>query len=407
VSISPAAYRIVTALLCAALATLLCWQQHRLPADLLSLLPQLPFILLPVALLIPLFSNHSKELATSLLMLCAYWLIRNHLQAPLQTVPAAQIFYLLCVVLPINVLALIWLPEHGLRHPQGIAIALLPAIGLFLLAQLLVANPGLMADTSRTNIASAIGSIHLSALSAWLYGLAFACAIFSAIWQQQMYASSAVGCALILAITMGWIDVANISAIMFTGLGLLLTINITSGLFHIGFYDELTQIGNRRALLAAAKTAGNQYSLAMIDADHFKKINDRFGHDLGDQALRVIASCISKVGCGAKAFRYGGEEFCLLFKEKSQAEVTDCLEQLRQAIANYDMVIRDKKARPAQCAKGEKNRGASRRHSNLRLTVSVGVVDSSAGGSFEQLIKLADRALYRAKAGGRNRLAFA
>jgi diguanylate cyclase (GGDEF)-like protein len=222
-----------------------------------------------------------------------------------------------------------------------------------------------------------------------------------------MYASSAVGCALILSITMGWIDVANISAIMFTGLGLLLTINITSGLFHIGFYDELTQIGNRRALLAAAKTAGNQYSLAMIDADHFKKINDRFGHDLGDQALRVIASCISKVGCGAKAFRYGGEEFCLLFKEKSQAEVTDCLEQLRQAIANYDMVIRDKKARPAQCAKGEKNRGASRRHSNLRLTVSVGVVDSSAGGSFEQLIKLADRALYRAKAGGRNRLAFA
>ena len=265
-SISPAAYRIVTALLCAALATLLCWQQHRLPADLLSLLPQLPFILLPVALLIPLFSNHSKELATSLLMLCAYWLIRNHLQAPLQTVPAAQIFYLLCVVLPINVLALIWLPEHGLRHPQGIAIALLPAIGLFLLAQLLVANSGLMADTSRTNIASAIGSIHLSALSAWLYGLAFACAIFSAIWQQQMYASSAVGCALILAITMGWIDVANISAIMFTGLGLLLTINITSGLFHIGFYDELTQIGNRRALLAAAADAKAKAAVAKAQA---------------------------------------------------------------------------------------------------------------------------------------------
>ena len=392
-SISPVVYRILSVMLCAVLAVILSWQQHLLPADLLNLLPLLPFILLPVALLIALFSNCSKALATSLLMLCAYWLIRQYLQAPLQTMPAAQIFYLLCTVLPITVLALVWLPE--------------PATTLLLLAQLLVTNPSLINEASQANIASAVWGIHLSALSGWLYSLTFACAIFSAIWQQQIYANSAAGCALILAITMGWIDVVNISAIMFTGLGLLLTINITSGLFHIGFYDELTQIGNRRALLAAAATAGNHYSLAMIDADHFKKINDRFGHDLGDQALRVIASCISKVGCGAKAFRYGGEEFCLLFKGKSQAEVADCLEQLRQAIANYDMVIRDKKARPTQRAKGEKNRGATRRHSNLRLTVSVGVVDSSAGGSFEQLIKLADRALYRAKAGGRNRLAFA
>ena len=174
----------------------------------------------------------------------------------------------------------------------------------------------------------------------------------------------------------------------------------------MGFYDELTQIGNRRALLAALKTAGNHYSLAMVDADHFKKINDRFGHDLGDQALKVIASCISNTG-GARAFRYGGEEFCLLFKGKSREEVADSLEQVRQSIANYDMVIRDKKHRPTEQTEGKKKRGASKRHSNLRLTVSVGVVDSSDGGSFEQLIKLADRALYKAKAGGRNRLAFA
>jgi diguanylate cyclase (GGDEF)-like protein len=174
----------------------------------------------------------------------------------------------------------------------------------------------------------------------------------------------------------------------------------------LGFYDELTQIGNRRALLAALKTAGSHYSLAMIDADHFKKINDRFGHDLGDQALKVIANCISKPD-GARAFRYGGEEFCLLFKGKSRQQVAASLEQVRQAIANYDMVIRDKKHRPSNQTMGQKKRGASKRHSNLRLTVSVGVVDSSDGGSFEQLIKLADRALYKAKAAGRNQLAFA
>ena len=97
----------------------------------------------------------------------------------------------------------------------------------------------------------------------------------------------------------------------------------------------------------------------------------------------------------------------MLFKGKSREEIADRLEQVRQAIANYDMVIRDKKHRPSEHSAGHKKRGAFRRKSNLRLTVSVGVVDSSDGGTFEQLIKLADRALYKAKASGRNRLAFA
>lgn len=84
-----------------------------------------------------------------------------------------------------------------------------------------------------------------------------------------------------LIVLLCWVNIENISATMFIGIGLLLTINISSGLFRLGFYDELTQIGNRRALQAAVKTAGNHYTLAMVDADHFKKINDRFGHDPG------------------------------------------------------------------------------------------------------------------------------
>ena len=96
-----------------------------------------------------------------------------------------------------------------------------------------------------------------------------------------------------------------------------------------------------------------------------------------------------------------------MFKGKTRDQVADCLEELRKAIANYDMVIRDKKQRPKEQGIGEKKRGASKRHSNLRLTVSVGVADSTNGGSFEHLVKLADRALYKAKAGGRNRLEFA
>jgi len=407
VSMSPTAYRFITPAICVALSLLLCWQQSILSEPLKTLLPQLPFILLPIAALIAALSNQSRELATSLMMLCAYWLVRNYLQMPLQSLPAAQIFYLLSFFVPAVILYLLFIPEHGLRHARGTGIALLPSTALFVLSQLFAASPNLMAVASLANIDDQLWNTHLSPLSGAWYLLVLICAVTMASRREHIFDSSAAGCMLILFITLGWIDVANISAIMFIGIGLLLTANITSGLFYIGFYDELTQIGNRRALLAALKTAGNHYSLAMVDADHFKKINDRFGHDLGDQALKVIASCISKTGSGARAFRYGGEEFCLLFKGKSREEVADSLEQVRQAIANYDMVIRDKTQRPSQAAAGQKRRGATKRKSNLRLTVSVGVVDSSAGGSFEQLIKLADRALYKAKAGGRNQLAFA
>jgi len=205
-------------------------------------------------------------------------------------------------------------------------------------------------------------------------------------------------------VTLGWIQLSAISAFMFAGIGVLLIINLTGSLLNIGFRDELTQIGNRRALRQAAKALRGPYSVAMVDADYFKKINDQFGHDLGDQALRVIASLLTKTAEGAKPFRYGGEEFCLLFKSKSKQEVLQTLEQIRLAIANYDMVVRNKKQRPKKPQQGEKRRGASKRSGELRLTVSIGVANGDGSRDFEQVLKQADRALYRAKAKGRNQV---
>ena len=124
---SPTAYRFITPAICVALSLLLCWQQSILSEPLKTLLPQLPFILLPIAALIAALSNQSRELATSLMMLCAYWLVRNYLQMPLQSLPAAQIFYLLSFFVPAVILYLLFIPEHGLRHARGTGIALLPS----------------------------------------------------------------------------------------------------------------------------------------------------------------------------------------------------------------------------------------------------------------------------------------
>ena len=372
--------------------------------DLTSLLLHLPYILLALAALLTLLSNHAVEAGATICMLCVYWLIQTQLQVRLETQPAGQIFYLLNGLLPCLMLTYAFIPEQSCREPLGLGIIALAPVLIILLSRLLAFDGDLVLASAQQALDNPLFGSHLSALSTALYLIAFGTCLGLCIYRQQTLESSLLGCTLMAYTTFGWIQLANISAFMFAGIGVLLSINLTASLLNIGYRDELTQIGNRRALKQSAKSLRGRYSVAMVDADYFKKINDRYGHDLGDQALRVIAGLLRKTADGAKPFRYGGEEFCLLFKGKSKQEVMDTLENIRQAIANYDMVIRDKKHRPKAPKQGEKRRGASRRNCELRLTVSIGVASSDNSGEFDQVLKSADKALYRAKANGRNRV---
>ena len=372
--------------------------------DLTFLLLQLPYILLILATLLALLSNHALEAGTTISMLCIYWLIQSQLQVPLESQPAGQIFYLLGILAPCLILVYAFMPEQSCRQPLGLAaIALSPAI-IILLARLLAFDNELFVASAQKALNSPLFSSHLPTLSTALYLVAFGTCLGLCIYRRHPLESSLLGCTLMTYTTFGWIQLTHISAFLFSGIGVLLSINLTGSLLSIGYRDELTQIGNRRALKQSAKTLRGSYSVAMVDADYFKKINDQYGHDLGDQALRVIAGLLQKTAGGAKPFRYGGEEFCLLFKGKSKQEVIDTLENIRRAIANYQMVIRDKKHRPKASVQGEKRRGASRRNGELRLTVSIGFASSNQSGHFDQVLKKADKALYRAKATGRNRV---
>jgi diguanylate cyclase (GGDEF)-like protein len=372
--------------------------------DLIFLLLQLPYILLALAAVLALLSNHAVEAGATISMLCVYWLIQTQLQIPLETQPAGQIYYLLSLFVPCLLLSYAFMPEQNCRQPLGLAAIALASVIVILLARLLAFDSDLFLASAQQALSYSLFNGHLSTLSTALYLVAFGTCLGLCIYRQQPLESSLLGCTLMSYVTFGWIHLSNISAFMFAGIGVLLSINLTGSLLSIGYRDELTQIGNRRALKQSAKTLRGSYSVAMVDADYFKKINDQYGHDLGDQALRVIAGLLRKTADGGKAFRYGGEEFCQLFKGKSRQEVIDTLENIRQAIANYDMVIRDKKHRPKASKQGEKRRGASRRNSELRLTVSIGVASSDNSGHFEQVLKKADKALYRAKARGRNQV---
>ena len=162
-------------------------------------------------------------------------------------------------------------------------------------------------------------------------------------------------------------------------------------------HDELTHLYNRRAMetfLADETSRAVRYarplSVMMVDFDHFKHINDRHGHHAGDAVLREAALVVlGALRANDKATRYGGEELCVILPETAALEALALAERLRGALeAHVFRVVR-----------------ADGSSADLQVTASIGVASIGEGAdSAERLVRAADRALYEAKAAGRNRV---
>jgi len=176
--------------------------------------------------------------------------------------------------------------------------------------------------------------------------------------------------------------------------------------FTMAFKDELTDIPSRRALMQYVQTLGRKYTVVMSDIDHFKKFNDTYGHDVGDEVLKLVASKLNKVAGGGKTFRFGGEEFIIVFPRKTSTEVTPFVEMVRQTIADYDIALRVK-PRPPKPKKPLANKKPPTKKPAkdkiVKVTTSFGVAQRTKEHTdFASIMKQADIALYAAKKGGRN-----
>ncbi|TNF37415.1 MAG: GGDEF domain-containing protein [Gammaproteobacteria bacterium] len=169
--------------------------------------------------------------------------------------------------------------------------------------------------------------------------------------------------------------------------------------WRMAYLDELTEIPGRRALREKFQKISGVYSVAMVDVDHFKKFNDTYGHETGDAVLRMIAAKLMKVSGGGTAYRYGGEEFTLVFNGKSSQQALEHLEALREKIASTPFVVNREGRRRS-------DRGhVPHQSKSVQVTASIGVADSESNvASPWDVMKLADKALYRAKKKGRNRV---
>jgi diguanylate cyclase len=156
--------------------------------------------------------------------------------------------------------------------------------------------------------------------------------------------------------------------------------------------DPLTGIANRKALDAAAKQAmeavaadGEDVTLLLCDIDHFKKFNDSWGHQTGDQVLRLVASCLSENVKGRDtAARYGGEEFAVVLRGVGLDAATRVADQIRETVETKKLIKR------------------STGDVLGTITISIGVANFAPGETVETVVRRADACLYGAKHSGRN-----
>ncbi|WP_270493067.1 diguanylate cyclase [Citrobacter gillenii] len=156
--------------------------------------------------------------------------------------------------------------------------------------------------------------------------------------------------------------------------------------------DSLTQLLNRRFIptimrreISLALHARKPFTLAMLDIDYFKQINDSYGHNTGDMALKSVAAVIYEhIRSSDYVFRYGGEEFMILLVESEVSQASIILETLRKKIADLRM--------------------AASATESFSITVSIGIAEYDYHPDYKQLVDKADRALYLEKSRGRNRV---
>lgn len=171
--------------------------------------------------------------------------------------------------------------------------------------------------------------------------------------------------------------------------------------YVIAYHDGLTGLPGRRALNEALERLSGAYTIAMVDVDHFKRFNDAYGHAVGDEVLRTVATRLAESLPEGKVYRYGGEEFAVVFGGASRDTCLSLLERAREIMAREPFAIR-RRLRPRK--KPAKPRAKNPKREET-ITISIGVAERNREvGKAEDVIRAADQALYRAKEAGRNRV---
>lgn len=379
-------------------------QRSALPKMFITIHEYLPYIIILPSLLLCFAFRLTREFNQLLILLLIFWGLTHFVWHDPYRMRINKTFliYAVAILLPINIIAHNLLKERGIISRHGLKRLSATLVQVLLLAMLLWFGSKTMHRPLNTVLIDALRfkSLHMPQLAQ----LGFFAAIIVITAKNILNPSTLnlnqfiVVLASLLAIQFARNELFGSLFIALASGSIMIAILLNS--YSLAYLDELTGLPSRRALKQELSSLGKKYSVAMLDIDHFKKLNDTYGHDVGDQVLKMVAARIRKVPGASKAFRYGGEEFTVLFPNKTLAEAHENAKEICKAIAKSPFVLRSQrrpKKKPPFLTK-------SRATKKIDVTISIGVAQKTGRHKTAQdAIKAADNALYRAKEKGRNR----
>ncbi len=312
-------------------------------------------------------------------------------------------FAALCVLIPLDLAVLAQMRERGLFNFYGMR-----RLGLLVLQVLLTAWVIVRALTQVTDwlyfplLEPPPFDTQVPQIGLAITALGLIAIVVHAVRRRSALDAGIAGALVAFAMACQTIGRPHHFVVFIGAAAAALVAAILQDTFRMAFRDELTGLPSRRALNERLLALGANYTIAMVDVDHFKSFNDSYGHELGDHVLRMVAAKLETIGAGGRAYRYGGEEFAVLFPGKRIPAAWPQLEALRKRIAAHPIVLRSE-AQPVFARSGTPSAGNERRR--VSVTVSIGVAERNARHlTAGEVLRAADRALYRAKERGRDRV---
>jgi len=322
------------------------------------------------------------------------------------SVGAGRIVYnAVCILLPLNLVVFSMIKERGFitwhgKWPLGMVLFQIIAVTLIGAWKQLGLSPYLEYSFLKIGLFNLIPMAQPGLI-------AFGAAFFILMFRYAKHRSS-IECAFFwtlvssfFALALG--DIGPMSTIFFATAGLVLVISVIETSFNFAFYDDLTGLPARRAFNETLSKIGRHFTLAMIEIDSFKKINDRYGLLVGDQVFCMVATKLEKVTGGGLSYRYSGERFGVVFPAKFVDEAIPHLESLRKGVEIYGFILRGPKRPSEKPANPEKYRGPQKR---VSLTIAIGAVERiDASVKPKYVTKAAEQALLSAQNEGGNQIA--
>ncbi len=364
---------------------LLVYKIAGVPSSLFSIAPYLLYALSAIIVWVSLRFNRNKFIFI-LLPLIFMHLGFEHLSPS----DATAFFNYASLLYPVHLLVFLLLKERGFFSVWGMAKLLFFVAEIFLLLYLL-SFPNVAVESFLNTKIFAISLDPLKDVSVVLgVFIAFIMGVLVLLNRYLLYNSSFLVILITFYLALYLINIPHATETLFLAIAVIIFVILIRESYRLAFYDELTLLPGRRALVEDMAKLGKKYTLAMIDIDHFKKFNDTYGHKTGDDVLKMVASKFADVGGGGKAYRYGGEEFTILFPSKDVHESYMFVDLLRQEIERTTFVVRSKNKKDSK---------------TIHVNISSGVVENTPQDKDPfAVMKRADEALYRAKKSGRNRV---